>query len=165
MEEKTYKNYLDKGIFDIQDGFYKSAVESLNKSIELKNDFEVSYFYRAVAYHALEDYTQAMLDYTKALKINPKMTDAYYNRAKIILEKENSTQVELEKAVNDLEEALKLDDKFIDALFAMAAAQKKLKNYHKALEYLERILAIDEKAVHARALKKLILTKYVNELK
>lgn len=165
MEENNYKKLLDKGIYDIQDGFFKSAIDSITKSIELKNDFEISYFYRAVAYQALENYDEAMLDYAKALKINPKLTDAYYNRAKIIIENKNSTQAELEKALNDLEEALKLDDKFIDALFAMAALQKKLKNYHKALEYLDRILAIDEKAIHARALKKLILTKYINELK
>lgn len=165
MTENNYKKYLDKGIYDIQDGFFESAIDSITKSIELKKDFEISYFYRAVAYQALKNYDEAMLDYAKALKINPKMTDAYYNRAKIIIENQNSTQAELKKAAKDLEEAIKLDDKFIDALFAMAALQKKLKNYHKALEYLERILAIDKEAIHARALKKLILTKYINELK
>ena len=51
--------------------------------------------------------------------------------------------------------------KFIDALFAMAAAYKKLANYHKALEYIEKLLQIEPDAVVAKALKKLILQKYI----
>ncbi len=157
-----YKKFLDEGIFRIQDGFYREAIGFLDKSIELNKNFDITYFYRAVAYHALENYNCAMLDYTKALKLNPKLTDAYYNRAKIILEKKNSTQKELEGAIVDLNKALELDEKFIDALYAMAAAQKKVKNYHGALVYLEKLLTIQPQSVNARALKKLILQKYIN---
>ncbi len=156
-----YKVYLDDGIFDIRNGKFEDAVEKINKSIELKNDWEIPYFYRAVAYHALENYDEAMLDYTKSIQLNPNMTDAYYNRAKIILSESNSPMSEIKKAVADLEKALELDDKFVDALFAMAAAYKKLGEYHKSLEYLEKLLQITPDAVHAKALKKLILQKYV----
>lgn len=156
-----YKKYLDNGIYDIQDGKFKSAIENINKSLELKNDWEIPYFYRAVAYQALEDYDEAMLDYTKALLLNDKMTDAYYNRAKIMLSRKDIQNPDIEKAVFDLEKALELDPNFIDALFAMAAAQKKLENYHKALEYLEKLIQIEPDAIQAKALKKLILQKYI----
>ena len=43
----------------------------------------------------------------------------------------------------------------------MAAAQKKLGEYHKALEYLEKLLEIEPQAVNAKALKQLILQKYI----
>jgi len=161
MEEKTYKNYLDEGIFKIQDGLFDEAIDLLNESIKLKNDFEISYFYRAVAYHSINKLDEAILDYTKAIKLNPKMTDAYYNRAKIILERKNSGEKELKKAVEDLTQALKLDENFIDALYAISCGYKKLKNYHLALEYLEKLLALQPDSVHARALKKLILQKYI----
>lgn len=156
-----YKKYLDEGIYDVQNGKYEDAIEKINKSIELKNDWEIPYFYRAVAYHALENYDEAMLDYTKSLQLNDKMTDAYYNRAKIILSNTNSPMADIRKAVADLEKAIVLDDKFVDALFAMAAAYKKLGDYHKSLEYLEKVLQICPDAVHAKALKKLILQKYI----
>lgn len=156
-----YKYYLDNGIYDIQDGKFDDAIDKINKSIELKNDFEISYFYRAVAYQALKNYDEAMLDYTKATKINPKMTDAYYNMAEIILTRKDIINPNILKAIEYLEKALELDDKFIDAMFAMAAAYKKLGKYHDALEYLEKILQIDPQAVNARALKKLILQKYI----
>ena len=156
-----YKYYLDEGIFNIQDGDFEKGIENINKSIELKNDFEISYFYRAVANQALKNYDEAMLDYTKALQINDKMTDAYYNRAEITLSRKDIENPNIEKAVSDLNKALELDDKFIDALFAMAAAYKKLGDYHKALIYLEKLLQIEPDAVNAKALKKLILQKYI----
>lgn len=164
MTKETYKQLLDEGIYKIQDGLYPEAIDLINQSIKLKNDWEISYFYRAVAHQAAQNYDEAILDYTKAISINNKMTDAYYNRAKIILEKKNNTEKELNRAVEDLKKAIEGDEKFVDALFAMAAAQKKLKNYHACLEYLEKILQIEPQAIHAKALKKLILQKYIKEI-
>lgn len=156
-----YKYYLDEGIVDIQNGKYRNALENINQSIALKNDWEISYFYRAVANQALGNYDEAMIDYTKSIQINPKMTDAYYNKAYITLSRKDIDTPDIKKAISDLEIAIEQDPKFIDALYAMAAAQKKIGDYHKALEYLEQLLQIEPQAVNARALKKLILQKYI----
>ena len=155
-----YKNLLDKGIGLIHQGKFNQAIDLISKSINLKNDWEISYFYRAVAHQANEQMQEAILDYTKAIKLNPKMTDAYYNRAKILLEMKNC-DVNLDKIIDDLNIALSLDENFVDALFAMAAAQKKKQNYHSALEYIERLLSIQPDMIHARAFKKLLLQKYI----
>ena len=149
----NYKNLLDEGIEKIHAGDFSCAIDLITKSIELKNNWEISYFYRAVANQANENMDEAILDYTK-------MCDAYYNKAKIMLEKKD-WKVNLEKIIDDLNKALELDENFIDALFAMAAAQKKAENYHSCLEYLERLLKIQPDAIHAKALKKLILQKYI----
>ena len=102
-----------------------------------------------------------MLDYTKSIRLNEKMTDAYYNRAKITLTRKDIENPDISKAIEDLEKALEQDEKFLDALYAMAAAHKKLGNYKTALEYLDRLLEIEPEAVNARAFKKLLLQKYV----
>ena len=156
-----YKYYLDEGIVDFRNGKYKNALENINQSISIKNDWEISYFYRGVVNQAIGNYDDAMIDYTKALKINPKMTDAYYNMAYITLSRKDIEQPDIKKAVENLEKALELDPQFIDALYAMAAAQKKLGDYHKCLEYLEKLLQIEPQAINAKALKKLILQKYI----
>lgn len=156
-----YKTLLDDGIFDIRNGKFEDAVQKINQSIELKRDWEISYFYRAVAYQALGEFNDALLDYTKAIQLNPRMTDAYYNRAYINLTRKDIKNPDLQKTVEDLNKALELDPKFIDALYAMAAAQKKLGNYHTALEYLEKLIQLEPDAVNAKALKKLILQKYI----
>lgn len=156
-----YKKYTDDGIELVYKGEFNKAIENFTKSIELKNDWEIPYFYRAVSYQALEEFDNAMIDYSKALSINDRMTDAYYNKAKITLSRKDIPNPDINKAIEDLNKALELDEKFVDALFAMAAAYKKLEDYHKALEYLEKLLEIEPQAVHAKALKKLILTKYM----
>lgn len=156
-----YKTLLDDGIFDIRNGRFEEAIQKINKSLNLKRDWEIPYFYRAVALQALEKFDDAMLDYTKAIQLNPRMTDAYYNRAYINLTRKDIENPDLQKTATDLEKALELDPKFIDALYAMAALQKKLENYHAALEYLERLLQLEPDAINARALKNLILQKYI----
>ena len=158
--ENKHKEFLDEGIFEINQGNFKKAIELITKSIELKNDWEISYFYRAVANQASNNFDEAILDYTKALKINPNMCDAFYNRAKIMLENKKDN-CDIEKVITDLTKALEIDDKFVDALFAMAAAQKKKGDYHSSLEYLEKLLQLEPEAIHARALKKLLLQKYI----
>ena len=164
MQEKfQYKYYLDEGIFDIRQGYYKSAIEKITKSIEIKDDFDVSYFYRAVAYQSLEEWDEAMLDYTKSIQLNPKMTDAYYNRARIILSRKDIKNPKIENAVKDLEMAITLDDKFVDAYFALGAALKKLEKYEDAIKYLNKAIEIEPDAVNAKALKKLIETKYLKK--
>ena len=161
MENFQYKYYLDEGIGDIQDGNYKDAVEKITKSIKIKNDFAVSFFYRAVAHQALEEWDEAMLDYTEAIRLDEKMTDAYYNRARIILSRKDIENPKIKNAVKDLEKALALDDKFLDALYAMGAAKKKLGEYKEAISFLNRAIEIEPDAINAKALKKLIQTKYL----
>lgn len=156
-----YKYYLDNGIFDIQNGRFQNGIENINKSLELKSDWEIPYFYRAVAHQAMENFDEAILDYTKALQLNEKMVDAYYNRAKILLSRKDIENPDINRAVSDLEKALELDPNFLDALYAMAAAQKKLENYNEAISYLDRLLELEPDAVQAKALKKLLLNKYL----
>lgn len=158
---EDYKYFLDTGIDEINQGHFEKGIENISKSLELKNDWEIPYFYRAVANHALERYDEAMLDYTKAIQLNEKMTDAYYNRAKILLTRKDIENPDIQKAIKDLEIALKQDEKFIDALYAIAAAHKKLGNYKIALEYLDKLLKIEPEAINARAFKKLLIQKYL----
>jgi len=157
----NYKDFLDDGIMFFYDGKFKDAINCFNKSIELNKTFSVTYFYRGASYHSLGEYDDAMLDYTKSIALDPKMTDAYYNRAKVILSRKDIENPDIQKAITDLEKALELDENFADALYAMAAAYKKLEDYHKTLEYIERLLKISPEHVYARALKKLILQKYI----
>ena len=156
-----YKFYLDNGIYDFQCGKYNDAIEKLNQSLELKKDWEIPYFYRGAANQALENYDEAILDYTKALEYNIKMTDAYYNRAKIILSRKDIENPDINRAVEDLKKALELDPNFSEALYAMAAALKKQEKYNECLSYLNRVLELQPDFIHAKALKKLILQKYM----
>ena len=156
-----FKDYLDKGVFCFRNGSFETAIEELTRAIEIDNKSSIAYFFRAASYHSIEEYDEAMLDYTKAISLDKKMTDAYYNRAKIILSRKDIQNPDIKRAIADLEKALELDENFADALYAMAAAYKKLEDYHKSLEFLEKLLQVSPEHVFGRALKKLILQKYI----
>ena len=89
------------------------------------------------------------------------MTDAYYNRAKILLTRKDIENPDLNRVVSDLEHALELDNNFIDALYAMAAAKMKQKKYSESLNYLDKLISIQPDSINAKALKKLLLQKYI----
>ena len=111
---KDYKEYLDNGIYDFQCGKYQDAIEKFNQSLELKKDWEIPYFYRGAANQALENFDEAILDYTKALEYNDRMTDAYYNRAKILLSRKDIELIRLSeenrKDINARKEAINQAD-------------------------------------------------------
>ena len=64
--------------------------------------------------------------------------------------------------LSDLEKAVELDNKFIDAYYSMAVIYKNLGEYKLSIQTLDKILDIDEQSVNARALKKLLIKKYLN---
>ena len=158
---ENFKQYLDEGIYNFQDGFFEKAIENLDKAIALNNTSNIAYFYRGAVYHSMEEYDNALLDYTKAILLDDKMVDAYYNRAKIILSRKDIENPDIKKAISDLEKAIELNEKFEDALYAVSAAYKRIGDYHKSLEYLEKLLQLYPDNVFAKALKKLILQKYI----
>lgn len=157
-----YKFYLDKGIQETNEGNFDEALHSLSRAVGLKPDDAICHFSLAIVYHNMNELKAAYDSYSKAIECNPKMIDAYFNRAQTILLEENKGEIRLNMALNDFQKACELDPKFIDALYYSAVVQKKLGDYQGALENLDKALEIDPNAVYSRALKKLILQKYIN---
>ena len=154
-EEFSAKFYLSLGIQEINKGNLLEGIKNIDESLKHNDKSEIAYFYKAAAYHNLNNIDLAYENYTKAIELNKKMVDAYYNRGQLIL-KDNPKQ-----ALDDFVEAVVLDPKFIDAYFAIAAVQKNLGHYEDAIKNLDKILELEPMAVNAKALKKLILTKYL----
>lgn len=160
-DEKDYKYYTNIGIEQTNAKDFDEALDSFDKSLELNPDYALTYFSKGIVYHNLNRLQAAYENYTKAIELDADMVDAYYNRAQAILAHENPDEDELNSALSDLEKAIELDPKFIDALYYAATIKKKLKDYNGAVEYLDRVLEIEPQAVYSRALKKLILQKYL----
>ena len=156
-----YKDYLNKGIQETNEGKFDDALHSLSRAVGLKPDDALAQFSLAIVYHNMNELKSAYDSYSKAIESNPKMVDAYYNRAQALLHDKNVDEVKLNMALDDLQKAVELDPKFIDALYYCAVVQKKLGDYKGALENLDKVLAIDPQAIYSRALKTLIKEKYL----
>ena len=157
MAELDAKFYTNSGIDKTNKGDMTGALEDFNKSLELKPDWALTYFSKAIVFHNLRN----LENYTQAIKYDPKMVDAYYNRAHVVLMFENLDERGLKQALSDLREAINLDGKFLDALYYSAVVKMKLKDYKDAVEDLDRVIEIEPQAIHSKALKKLILQKYM----
>ena len=161
VKDHGYKFYLDKGISETNEGKFDEALESLDKAIVLNPYMPLAYFSKGIVYHNLRKFEEAYENYTKALNHDSKMTDAYFNRAQALLVNDNLSGEDLRLALKDFDKAIELDDKFIDAYYYAAVVEKKLKNYSSALTYLDKAIEIDPNAIHSKALKKLLLQKYI----
>ena len=154
-EEFISKYYLSLGIQEINKSNFLEGIKNIDESLKHNNKSDVAYFYKAIGYHNLNNIDLAYENYTKTIELNKKMIDAYYNRGQLML-KENPKQ-----ALDDFVSAVALDSKFIDAYFAIASVQKNLGQYEDAIKNLDKIIELEPMAVNAKALKKLILTKYI----
>jgi len=153
--EFSEKFYLSLGIQEINKGNFLEGIKNIDESIKYNSNSEIAYFYKAIGYHNLHNIDLAHENYTKAISLNKKMTDAYFNRGQLML-KNNPKQ-----ALDDFVTSVALDPKFIDAYYAIASIQKNLGDYENAIKNLDKIIELEPMAVNAKALKKLILTKYL----
>ena len=154
-EDFIAKYYLSSGIQEIHKGNFLEGIKNIDESLNHNAKSDVAYFYKAVGYHNLNNIELAYDNYTKTIELNKNMVDAYYNRGQLVL-KDNPKQ-----ALDDFVTSVALDPKFIDAYFAIAVIQKDLGQYSDAVKNLDKILELEPMAVNAKALKKLILTKYM----
>lgn len=160
--EKDYKYYFNLGIEEANLGNTNEAMSAYNKVIEINPDFATVYLFIGVLQFQKENYIKAKEYYTKAIEKDKKMIDAYFNRGQIVFATKTTDKKELNSALEDFKTATKLDAKFIDAYYSTAVIYKNLGEYHLAIKELDKILEIDEQAVNARALKKLLIKKYLN---
>lgn len=160
-DEKDYKYYTNLGIEQTNLQKFDEALEALDKAIELNPNSPLAYFSKAIVFHNLNQLQAAYENYSKAIELNPVMIDAYYNRAQAILAYDEPDEDELREALADLKKAAELDKKFIDAYYYAAVVQKKLGEYKEAIALLDKVIELEPQAVHSKALKKLILQKYL----
>jgi len=149
------KFYLSLGISEVNNGNFAEALRNFDEALKFNPSMAIAYFYKGIAYHSLCKNDEAFENYTKAIELDKNMVDAYFNRGQLIV-KTNPKQ-----ALDDFVSAVALDNKFIDAYYAIAAVQKTLGQYSEAVKNLDKIIELEPHAVNAKALKKLILTKYL----
>ena len=93
------------------------------------------YFLRAIAKLNLEDYRGAEADATKAIELNPYLTDAWEVRG---VARQNTGRHRL--AIDDYSEALKLLPRNRQLLFNRALALNDLKEYTEAIAAFDEII-------------------------
>ncbi len=124
----------------------RSAIQELNKAIQINPRYTFAYFTRAVIYEQLQEFRQSLSDYDRAIALTPKYVNSYINRGVLKYEKLNDSQ----GALADYNRAIQLDPKDADAYNNRGLLkQDKLNDSQGALADYDRAIALTPQSAEA----------------
>ena len=109
------------------------ATEHFNRGIQWLNEGEPD---------------KAIPEFTKAIELDPKMADAYYQRGAKTIE----VGGDVDAAIRDLSKAIELDARQTDALATRGQAYEGRKEYDKAIADFSKYIALDPREQNGSAL-------------
>jgi len=94
---------------------YDSALIYLNEAVRLKSDWYEALYNRGLVFYFQKKYKEAIDDYTLAIKYNPKLARAYFNRSGTYYTI-GQTKLALDDALKAKQLGYTVDDKYIEVL-------------------------------------------------
>ena len=120
---------------------YESAIQEEIEDIEqMKDKTYLDYFILGNTYDNQKEYIKAIQAYQKAIKLNPKYSDAYYNLG-IVYGKED----EYDKAIEVYQRAIELNPKNDKAYNNIGVIYKNKEEYDKAIEAHQKAIELNPK--------------------
>ena len=129
-------DWLALGVARVQLKDYEAAIHALEKAIELYPDFAMAHLERAYARQASGDPKMTMLalaDYDDALRLNPRLVYAWFNKGNIYYNSGDYTS-----ALRCYSEALETDPQFASALFNRGITYLRMGNKQQAFADLSK---------------------------
>jgi len=130
---------LQRAMSDMEDERYEQAVERLERLASLDGENAAIFYNLGVVYTFLKREPEAMLQYEKALELNPYYVQAWYNMGQICLIKDK----DYSRAVSCFDRALALRPDYVGALHQRGVAWELLGDYSRALECWRKTLELD----------------------
>lgn len=132
------KNWMKKGVDQLNAGKYPDAIKILTKAIEETPENPLLYYYRGFALDKSGDQEKALADYKKSLELDPELLISLGEAGKIYAKKGD-----LNNAVTYYKKAYELDTRDVLVLYNYGACLFGLGNNDEALKVYEKILSID----------------------
>ena len=117
----------------------KNALRGLDRAIRINNKYAEAYYQRGNIKNKQSNYTEALMDYDKAIEIDPKYYDAYISRGTLRKDFFN----DYEGAEIDYKTAVQLKPEATEAYYGMSQIKYFLMDYRKAINLLDKCIAID----------------------
>ncbi|MBF0529181.1 MAG: tetratricopeptide repeat protein, partial [Deltaproteobacteria bacterium] len=176
--DQQAETYFKQGELLLEIQQYLEAVEAFTKVVSIhasigkqEPQYSEAHRKRAIAYHGLKNYREAMKDFDLAVKINPANCRAWLGRGLVrnltkdhqgaITDYNQALQIDPnyanaylnrgsakiylndpDGAINDYLKAVELDSKNVDALVGLGLAFTKLKRYDEAGRNFSRVLEL-----------------------
>lgn len=141
VDSNFIENYISKGYYLTALKRFQEAYDTYSLGIKIDSNYSNSYNLRAGLLARMGQDTQAIADYTTAIRHaeNLKCKVQYLNNRAVAKDKIKDINGELD----DINEALKLDSNYLPALNSMGNALSKLGRNKEGLYYLLKGLKLD----------------------
>ena len=121
-----------------------ASLPFLSKAVGLKPDYIIAYNHRGVVYAILNQYEQAIADYTIAISLDPNLVTAYYNRGNAYIALHQN-----EQAIADYTIAISLDPNYAKAYNNRGAVYVILNQYKQAIADYTIAISLDPNLIIA----------------
>jgi len=126
------------GVIAYQTQDCRRAVELITQALKVDRNHVPAYNHRGAAYAALKEYELALLNYDKAIALQPQAPEAWNNRANVRL-----AHGQLDAALADLDQALRLKPDYAEACHNRGNVLSELGRHAEAIASYQR--AVDLK--------------------
>jgi tetratricopeptide (TPR) repeat protein len=113
-------------------------INKLNELIDKNKDFPMAYAQRAYQYYLKGDYSEAISDYSSAIKLDTENSDYYLERGMLYLKTDM-----LDHAIRDFKSALNLDNNHYKIWYNLANAYFLKEEYQTSLEYYSQAIHLN----------------------
>lgn len=98
------------------------------------------YYERGLIHEQKKRYAEALADFSKAIELDPKLTEAYFSRSAVYSGRPSLEKRDYAKAVADLTKILELEPKRFSARFNRGLYYESLREYDKAIADYSKLI-------------------------
>ncbi|MBE8955127.1 MAG: glucosaminidase domain-containing protein [Quinella sp. 2Q5] len=128
--------YVYRGLVNFEREDFYSAREDFKSALDVEPELKEALFDLALTQEQLKKFDDAIKSYDELLKIDDKFVDAWHNRARLELAKND-----YKNAIKDYEAAMNIETINADALNDIAVAYFRQKKYDDAWKYINMAAA------------------------
>ena len=155
-KNKDPRHQYNMGLYYMNEGNYEMSIRHLNKSMSLDNSNALTYNALGLVYSLKGEFDQSINYINQALKINPKLTDAHNQLGCVYQQLGIFDKAEQEFMIAISDTTYPSSHLPYYNLARLYVAQDK---NHKALEYVQTAISIDDRFVMAYNLQGIIFEK------
>lgn len=144
QEQSEASQFFLKGNLELDKKEYANAIRYYDEALEKKADLADVHNNRGIAYLRLNKLEKALEDFTKAIEIDPKFEEAYFNRAGVLID-----QQAFPLATEDLEHIRKTYQDSTNYYLKWGDLKFGQGYYEQALAEYDRSLALTPQNVQA----------------
>jgi tetratricopeptide (TPR) repeat protein len=151
---------LGQAARDGEHGDFSSCIKIATEIIEQCPTHALAYAVRGTAHRKSGEYSQAIADLDRAIELDPKIADAYTQRAYAY--NQRKLDVSSEQILDDLNRAIELDSTSALAYILRGTALKTLNDHDAAIADFDKALRLNPRSYNAlayRAMSKISIGK------